>query len=107
MNTVNPDEPTVNDHPQQERRDRPGKPEVNGDANVLRGLRESARATSDALCAAGQKASAAIQELGDGAVQIGTRTGARVARQVEAQPMTAAIVAASLGMIIGMLLPRR
>jgi hypothetical protein len=92
---------------QHERRDRPGTPETNGDASVLRGLRESVRVTGDAFCAAGQKASAAIQELSDGAVQIGTRTGARVARQVEAQPMASAIVAASLGMIIGLLLPRR
>jgi hypothetical protein len=107
MNTADPDEPNAHENAQQQHRDRAGKPEINGDASVLRGLRESARVTSDALCAAGQKASAAMQGLGDGAVQFGTRTGARVARQVEAQPMAAAVIAASLGVIIGMLLPRR
>jgi ElaB/YqjD/DUF883 family membrane-anchored ribosome-binding protein len=107
MSASTPDGPSAYDDAQHQQRDRPGKPETNGDASVLRGLRESARVTGDAFCAAGQKASAAIQELSDGAVQIGSRTGARVARQVEAQPMAAAVVAASLGLIIGVLLPRR
>jgi hypothetical protein len=104
MNTATPDEFTAHED---EERERPGKPETNGGAGVLHGLRESARVTGDALCAAGQKASVAMQELSDGAVQIGSRTGARVARQVEAQPLAAAVVAASLAMIIGILLPRR
>jgi len=107
MSSATPDEPTAYEDAQHQQRDRPGKPESNGDASVLRGLRESARVTGDAFCAVGQKASAAIQELSDGAVQIGSRTGASVVRQVEAQPMAAAVVAASLGMIIGILLPRR
>ena len=104
MSMLNSEDPTVHEDPQPERS---GKPETNGEANVLRGLRESARITTDALCDVGHKASVAIKELGDGAYQVGSRTGARVARQVEAQPMTAALVAASLGLIIGVLLPRR
>ena len=99
MNTFNSEEPAAGEHSQART--------TNGEASVLRGLRESARVTTDALCDAGQKASVTMKELGDGAYQMGTRAGARVARQVEAQPMTAALVAASVGLIIGMLLPRR
>jgi ElaB/YqjD/DUF883 family membrane-anchored ribosome-binding protein len=80
---------------------------ANGEASVLHGLRESARATTDAVYDAGHKASVTMKEFGDGAYEMGSRAGARVARQVEAQPMTAALVAASLGLIIGVLLPRR
>jgi len=87
--------------------DETAKRAANGEAGVLHGLRESARATSDAICDAGHKASVTMKELGDGAYQMGSRAGASVARQVEAQPMTAALVAASLGLIIGVLLPRR
>jgi hypothetical protein len=94
----------VHEDPQQEQS---GKSETSGEAKVLLGLRECARITTDALCDAGHKASVSIKELGDSAYQVGSRTGARVARQVEAQPMTAALVAASLGLIIGVLLPRR
>jgi ElaB/YqjD/DUF883 family membrane-anchored ribosome-binding protein len=82
----------------------------NGDASefgTLRGLRENARVAMDALRDAGRGASAAVSELGDGAYQAGARTGARIARQVEAQPMTSVIVAASLGLIAGVLLARR
>jgi len=106
MTTSQSDEVVTHDnaHEQHERSD---KPATNGEANALRGLRESARITTDALCDASHKASVAARELGDGAYQFGARTGARVARQVEAQPMTAALVAASLGLIIGVLLPRR
>ena len=107
MNTAKSDDPAGHDSSQSEQPERSGKPEPYGEANSLRGLRESARVTSDALCDAGHKASVAMKEPGDGAYQIGTRTGARVARRVEAQPMTAALVAASLGLIIGVLLPRR
>jgi ElaB/YqjD/DUF883 family membrane-anchored ribosome-binding protein len=84
-----------------------GKSQINGEGNVLRGLCESARVTTDAICDAGYKASATMKELSDGAYQMGSRAGARVAREVEAQPMTAALVAASLGLIVGVLLPRR
>jgi ElaB/YqjD/DUF883 family membrane-anchored ribosome-binding protein len=76
-------------------------------SDLLRSLRESARLTTDALVDAGYKASTAMKDLGDGAYQAGSRTGARVARQVEAQPMTAALLAASIGLVIGVLLPRR
>lgn len=99
MTASNSEDPTIYENSQ-------GRP-TNGEANVLRGLRESARVTSDALCDAGHKASVTVKELSDGAYQMGSRAGARVARQVEAQPMTAALVAASLGLIIGVLLPRR
>lgn len=104
MTTHNSDDSSTYEAPNHER---PGKPETNGDATLFGNLRESARLTTDALCDAGSKASAALKELSDGAYQVGSRTGARVVRQVEAQPMTAALVAASIGLIIGVLLPRR
>jgi hypothetical protein len=104
MSMLNSEDPTVHEIPQHDQSD---KPETNGDASVLRSLREGARLTTDALCDAGYKASVAVKELGDSAYQVGGRTGARVARQVEAQPMTAALLAASIGLIIGVLLPRR
>jgi ElaB/YqjD/DUF883 family membrane-anchored ribosome-binding protein len=99
MNMLNSEDPTV--------RENSSSTQTNGEAGVLHGLRESARVTTDAICDAGQKASATMKEFSDGAYQFGSRAGARVARQVEAQPMTAALVAASLGLIIGVLLPRR
>jgi ElaB/YqjD/DUF883 family membrane-anchored ribosome-binding protein len=80
---------------------------ANGESDAMRGLRDSAQVATDAVCDAGRKASSAMKELGDSAYQIGSRTGARVARQVEAQPMQSALVAASLGLIIGVLLARR
>jgi ElaB/YqjD/DUF883 family membrane-anchored ribosome-binding protein len=81
--------------------------EAVGYSDVLRSLRESARVTTDALAGVGYKASAAVKELGDSAYQVGGRAGAQVARRVEAQPMAAALVAAAVGLIVGMLLPRR
>jgi ElaB/YqjD/DUF883 family membrane-anchored ribosome-binding protein len=83
---------------------------ANGDAgefSALRGLRENARVAMDALRDAGRGASAAVSELGGGAYQAGARTSAQIARQVEAQPMTSVIVAASLGLVAGILLARR
>jgi ElaB/YqjD/DUF883 family membrane-anchored ribosome-binding protein len=100
-------EAAVQDNAREQDQSQSGKPDANGEASTLHGLRESARITTDALCDAGHKASVAVKEFGDGAYQFGARTGARVARQVEAQPMTAALVAASLGLIIGVMLPRR
>jgi len=104
MNMLNSEGATVQENPQQER---PGIPETNGNVHVLRSLRESTRLSTDALCDAGYKASAAVKELGDGAYKAGCRAGAQVARRVEAQPMVAALVAASLGLIVGVMLPRR
>lgn len=95
MNIDASDEHIVRDQTQSERSD------------ALRGLREGARMTTDAVCEAGYKASAVMKELGDGAYQFGSKTGARVARQVEAQPLTSALIAASLGVIVGMWLSRR
>jgi hypothetical protein len=104
MSMFNSENPTIHDNGQHEwASDR----ETNGDAKVLRSLRESARLTTDALFGAGCKASVAVKEFGDGAYQAGSRAGARVAGQVKAQPVTAALVAASIGLLIGVLLPRR
>jgi ElaB/YqjD/DUF883 family membrane-anchored ribosome-binding protein len=83
---------------------------ANGDAGesaTLRGLRENAKVAMDALRDAGRGASAAVSDLGGGAYQAGARTGAQIARQVEAQPMTSVVIAASLGLVAGILLARR
>jgi ElaB/YqjD/DUF883 family membrane-anchored ribosome-binding protein len=80
---------------------------ANGEFSTMRGLRENARIAMDALRDAGRGASAAVSELGDDAWQAGARTGARLSRQVEAQPMTSVIIAASLGLVAGVLLTRR
>jgi ElaB/YqjD/DUF883 family membrane-anchored ribosome-binding protein len=84
-----------------------GESNGNGEALSYRGLRESARATSDALREACRGASAAISDLSEEAYQIGSQTGARISRQVEAQPMTSLLVAASVGLIAGVFLARR
>jgi ElaB/YqjD/DUF883 family membrane-anchored ribosome-binding protein len=78
-----------------------------GESSTLHGLRENARVAMDALRDAGRGASAAVSELGGGAYQASARTGAQIARQVEAQPMTSVIIAASLGLVAGILLARR
>lgn len=80
---------------------------ASGDFSTMRGLRENARIAMDALRDAGRGASAAVSDIGGGAYQAGARTGAQIARQVEAQPMTSVIVAASLGLVAGILLARR
>ncbi len=101
MDAMKSDETAVHDNPHDEA-------VTNGEATALRGLRENARLATDALSDVGHKASVVMKELGDGVYQAGSRTGASVARQVEAQPVAAVmLVAASLGLIIGVLLPRR
>jgi ElaB/YqjD/DUF883 family membrane-anchored ribosome-binding protein len=80
---------------------------ANGETEILRGLRESARATTDALRDAYRGATAAMSDLSEEACQIGSRTSAQISRQVEAQPMTSVLVAASIGLIAGVLLARR
>jgi ElaB/YqjD/DUF883 family membrane-anchored ribosome-binding protein len=77
------------------------------DFSAMRGLRENARVAMDALRDASRGASAAVTELGGGAYQVGAKTGAQIARQVEAQPVASVLVAASLGLVAGMLLSRR
>jgi len=104
MNMVNSEDTAGQGNSQNEGSD---KAASNGDAGVMHSLRESARMTTETLYDAGQKASAAIKDFGDNAYQMGSQTGARVVRQVEAQPVAAALIAASIGMIIGVLLPRR
>jgi ElaB/YqjD/DUF883 family membrane-anchored ribosome-binding protein len=79
----------------------------NGEFTAMRGLRENARVAMDALRDASRGASAAVTELGEGAYQAGAKTSARIARQVEAQPVASVVVAASLGLIAGVLLSRR
>ena len=79
----------------------------NGEFNAMRGLRDNAKIAMDALRDASRGATAAVSELGEGAYQAGARTGAQIARQVEAQPMTSVILAASLGLVAGVLLARR
>ncbi len=75
--------------------------------SAMRELRESARLTTDALCDAGRKATAAVREVGEGAYDIGSRTGAQVVHQMETWPIASLLVAATVGMIAGMLLARR
>jgi ElaB/YqjD/DUF883 family membrane-anchored ribosome-binding protein len=84
-----------------------GNADTNGNAGVLQSLREGTRVTTEAFCDIGHKASVTMTELGDSAYRAGKGAGARVAGQVKAQPMTAALIAASVGLIIGVLLPRR
>ena len=55
-------------------------------SNAMRGLLRAQVAT-DTISDAGRKASAVVKQLGDSACEVGARTGARVARQVEAQPV--------------------
>jgi len=97
MSSSKVDEPTLHD----------AETAANGASDAMRELRGSVQAAADVLCDAGRKASVAVKELSDGAYQIGSRTGTRVARQVEAQPMTSVVIAASLGLIAGVLLARR
>jgi|SwirhisoilCB1_FD_contig_41_860065_length_472_multi_4_in_0_out_0_1 ElaB/YqjD/DUF883 family membrane-anchored ribosome-binding protein len=104
MNMVNSEDSAVQANSENDGSDKSGS---NGDAGVLQSLREGARMTTETLYDAGQKASAAIKDFGDNAYQMGSQTGARVVRQVEAQPVAAVLIAASIGMIIGVLLPRR
>jgi len=80
---------------------------TNGDSDVLHGLHESARLTTDALCDAGDKPQPPQRNLATVRTRLAAGTGVRVVRQVEAQPMRAALVAAAPGLIIGMMLPRR
>ena len=82
------------------------RPAANGDASeysTLRGLRENARVAMDALRDAGGAPQPPSPNWAV-APQAGARTSAQIARQVEAQPMTSVIVAASLGLIAGGLL---
>lgn len=107
MNTANATESADRDAARPTQGEFPSDQEQNGEVKAMRGPRESARITAEALRDAGQKASVAVRGFGENAYQIGSRTGTRVARQVEAQPMASAMIAASLGLIIGMLLTRR
>jgi ElaB/YqjD/DUF883 family membrane-anchored ribosome-binding protein len=77
------------------------------DSDWARGFRDSARVATDTICDVGRKASVAMKETGEKAYQFGSETGARVARQIEAQPMTAMLIAGSLGLVAGVLLARR
>jgi len=76
-------------------------------SNVIRGLWAHLRLPDGSLSDACRGASATVTGLGEEAYQIGTRTGARIARGVEAQPMTSIVIAGSLGLIAGILLARR
>jgi len=108
MSQPNSDDTTMhNGSGAEHRNDMTNEANASGEAESCRGLRESARATTDALREACRGASAAISDLSGEAYQIGSRTGARVSRQVEAQPMTSLLVAASIGLIAGVFLARR
>jgi ElaB/YqjD/DUF883 family membrane-anchored ribosome-binding protein len=84
-----------------------GTASSNGEFSATRQLRENAKVAMDALRDAGRGASAAASELGEEAYQMGARTSAQIARQVETQPITSVLIAASLGLVAGMLLARR
>jgi ElaB/YqjD/DUF883 family membrane-anchored ribosome-binding protein len=79
----------------------------NSESQTMRGLRENAKATTEALRDAGRKVSATASELGENAYQFGSKTGAQIAHTVEEQPMASVLIAAALGLIAGMLLARR
>jgi len=84
------------------------KPQNGGtDENGAWNLGEGARATASALRDAYRGASATVSDLSGEAYQIGTKTSAQIARTVESQPMTAVLIAASLGLVAGILLSRR
>jgi ElaB/YqjD/DUF883 family membrane-anchored ribosome-binding protein len=80
---------------------------VDGESSLMRGLCENARSASDTVRSAYREASAAASDFGGEAYEVGAKTGARIARQVEAQPMSSVLIAGSLGLVVGMLLARR
>jgi ElaB/YqjD/DUF883 family membrane-anchored ribosome-binding protein len=68
---------------------------------------DNGRHVAEALREAGRGASVAMTEVGGAAYRMGTKTGAQIAHEVEARPMTSVVIAASLGLITGLLLSRR
>jgi len=79
----------------------------NGASDTGRMFGEATRATGEALQDASRKATAAVSDLGKSAYDVGTKARDEMSRQVEAQPMMAVLVAASLGLLTGLLLARR
>jgi len=67
---------------------------------------DAARATVDALRVAGRKASSVVADLTEEARDTGVKTRDQVATKVRAQPMTAVLIAAALGLVAGLLLTR-
>jgi ElaB/YqjD/DUF883 family membrane-anchored ribosome-binding protein len=68
---------------------------------------DAARATADALRVAGRKASAVMSDLSEEARDTGMKTRDQMVSTVQAQPMTAILVAAALGLVAGLLLTRQ
>jgi ElaB/YqjD/DUF883 family membrane-anchored ribosome-binding protein len=68
---------------------------------------DAARATADALRVAGRKASAVMSDLTEEARDTGMKTRDQMVSKVQAQPMTAILVAAALGLVAGLLLTRQ
>ena len=65
------------------------------------------QAASDALKDMGRKASEAINEFADNATATTERMREEVSRRVEEQPVTSLLIAASVGLILGILLVKR
>jgi len=76
-------------------------------SGVFPDLHKGARFARDTFRDAARGAAVAATGFAESTYDIGTKAGARVVRQVEAQPMASALIAASLGMIAGLLLSRR
>jgi ElaB/YqjD/DUF883 family membrane-anchored ribosome-binding protein len=75
--------------------------------DVIPSFADAARATADALRVAGRKASAVMSDLTEEARGTGVKTREQVVSKVQAQPMTAVLVAAALGLVAGLLLTRQ
>ena len=76
-------------------------------ADAIPSFSDAARATADALRVAGRKASAMMADLTDEARDTGMRTREQVASRVQAQPMTAILIAAAIGLVAGMFMSRK
>ena len=79
---------------------------IDAGADAIPSFGDAARATADALRVAGRKASAVMTEFGEEARDAGVKTRDEVVTRVQAQPLTSVLVAAALGFIAGLMLPR-
>ena len=64
-------------------------------------------ATSEALKDASRKASVTMNEFAEAASATGAKAREQVSRQVEEQPVASLLMAAAMGLVVGVLLTRR
>ncbi len=64
-------------------------------------------ATSEALKDAGRKAAVTMNDLAEAASATGAKAREHVSRQVEEQPVASLLMAAAMGLVVGVLLTRR